>query len=291
MPWQPPIPSGALWCKPMRDLGPAKAIIEYCYDIVGRDGWCSFKLTEIAEAMEEPYINLKRWWGVIQKANEQHHFFAEIKHRGVRGFEVRFSHQWIDWRILSTRPESAPPRSTKEVSEDVSTVIPLEDETAPSSIKRSTNEVSELIPLPRMYKVLHNDQDSSLPTSSSPTPQAQQTQPDQPMVMMMLGKGIRSDKALAQIASMGLDYSTVEQSIDNLLDDNASIPAIVRLLLTNPPAPGQPYPRARAPALAGAAGGTYSTRNGHSNGKHLRQSTGGDRERGTITETNLDDGF
>ena len=68
--WQPPIPSGALWCKPMRELGPAKALIEYCYDIVDRDGWCRFKLVEVADAMDEPYINVKRWWKAVQASNE-----------------------------------------------------------------------------------------------------------------------------------------------------------------------------------------------------------------------------
>lgn len=156
--WQPPIPAGALWCKPMRELGPAKAIIEYCYDIVGRDGWCKFKLVEIADVMEEPYINLKRWWSVLQKANEQHHFFAEIRSRGVRGFEVRFSDNWIDWRILNNRTESTPPRSTEEVS----TVIPIEAEDQANSIARGTKEVSEevstVIPQNNVYGTHNTDQ-------------------------------------------------------------------------------------------------------------------------------------
>jgi hypothetical protein len=67
------------------------------------------------------------------------------------------------------------------------------------------------------------------------------------MVMMMVGKGIKSEKALNEIASMGLDLITVEQSIDNLLADKTGIGAIVKLLQSNPPEPGKPYPRARAP--------------------------------------------
>lgn len=114
--WQPPIPSGALWCKPMRELGTAKALVEYCYDIVDRDGWCKFKLIEVADMMDEPYINLKRWWKVLQEANPKLKFFSEIKNRGVAGFEVRISERWIDRRILNARTESAEPRSTKEVS-------------------------------------------------------------------------------------------------------------------------------------------------------------------------------
>lgn len=70
------------------------------------------------------------------------------------------------------------------------------------------------------------------------------------MVMMMVSKGIKSEKVLNDIASMGLDPPTVEESIDNLLADKTSIGAIVKLLLTTPPEPGKPYPRARAPAAA-----------------------------------------
>lgn len=68
------------------------------------------------------------------------------------------------------------------------------------------------------------------------------------MVMMMMGKGIKSERNLNEIASMGLDLATVEQSIDNLLADRTGIGAIVKLLQSNPPEPGKPYPRARAPA-------------------------------------------
>ena len=86
--WQPPIPSGALWCKPMRALGPAKALVEYCYDVVSRDGWCRFKLVEVADAMDEPYINVKRWWKVLQEVNETLHLFVEMKNRGKQMWYV-----------------------------------------------------------------------------------------------------------------------------------------------------------------------------------------------------------
>ena len=120
MPWQPPIPSGALWSKPMRSLGPAKALIEYCYDIVRRDGWCHFKLVDVADAMGEPYITVKRWWKTVEDANEQHGFFAEIKRRGVLGIEVQLAARWLDWRIAA-RPEQDGP-------EEVSKVIHLAQE-------------------------------------------------------------------------------------------------------------------------------------------------------------------
>lgn len=63
------------------------------------------------------------------------------------------------------------------------------------------------------------------------------------MVMMLMQKGVKSPKVANEIALMGLDCATVEQSIDNLLADKTSIPAIIGYLQTAPPAPGQPYPR------------------------------------------------
>lgn len=159
--WQPPIPSGALWCKPMRALGPAKALVEYCYDVVSRDGWCRFKLVEVADAMDEPYINVKRWWKVLQEVNETLHLFVEMKNRGVRGIEVRFHDNWLDWRILNGRSETPVPNGTKEVSniqpleqKEVFPLLPLAVENDANGIKRSTNDVSTSIPLSVCNKVL-----------------------------------------------------------------------------------------------------------------------------------------
>ena len=63
---------------------------------------------------------------------------------------------------------------------------------------------------------------------------------------MLMEKGIKSPKAANDIATMGLDYTTVVESIDNLLADRTSIPAIVGFLRSNPPEPGKPYPRKRS---------------------------------------------
>lgn len=273
MPWQPPIPAGALYSKAARDLGPALPLLAYCYDLVQRDGWFTLNLHDAASDMEESYPTIKRWWQNVAAGP----FFAEVQARGRKGIRAHFKDIWIDWRILSTRKRD-------EIGPETGSEVIPNDETGDIRDGNGTETGSEVISSPRMYKVLHNDQESDLPTpTSSPTPH-EQTQPDQQLVMMMLGKGIRSDKVLAQIASMGLDYATVEQSIDNLLDDNASIQSIVRLLLTSPPSPGNPYPRARLPVPAAA-------QNGNGNGKHLRQTVNGHSERKPQREANLDDGF
>ncbi len=172
MPWQPPIPSGALWSKPMRGLGPAKALIEYCYDIVRRDGWCHFKLVDVADAMGEPYITVKRWWKTVEDANEQHGFFAEIKRRGVLGIEVQLAARWLDWRIAARPEQDGPeevskviPLAQEEGSKEVSKLILLDGINPREVSKEVSKEGSDLIPLAPAYKVLiESDQTPPPPT-------------------------------------------------------------------------------------------------------------------------------
>ena len=175
MPWQPPIPSGALWSKPMRSLGPAKALIEYCYDIVRRDGWCHFKLVDVADAMGEPYITVKRWWKTVEDANEQHGFFAEIKRRGVLGIEVQLAARWLDWRIAA-RPEQDGPEEVSKVihlaqeegSKEVSKLILLDGINPREVSKEVSKEGSDLIPLAPAYKVLIESDQTPPPPPTQP---------------------------------------------------------------------------------------------------------------------------
>jgi hypothetical protein len=51
--WQPPIPAGALYSKAARQLGPAIALLGYCYDLIQRDGTLELRLKDAAGDMEE----------------------------------------------------------------------------------------------------------------------------------------------------------------------------------------------------------------------------------------------
>lgn len=235
MPWQPPIPAGALYSKAARDLGSALPLLAYCYDLVQRDGWLTLNLHDVAGDMEESYPTVKRWWQNVAAGP----FFAEIQPRGRKGVRVRFKDIWIDWRILSTRKRD-------EIGPETgSEVIPYE-ETGDIRAENGTKTGSEMIPSPPVYKVLHDDQESSSPTSLKPEPtNGHKPAPDRAMVMMLIAKGVRNEKVANEIASKGLDYQTVEQSIDNVLaDGKTQIGAVVGLLLSSPPEPGSPYPRA-----------------------------------------------
>ena len=156
----------------MRGLGPAKALIEYCYDIVRRDGWCHFKLVDVADAMGEPYITVKRWWKTVEDANEQHGFFAEIKRRGVLGIEVQLAARWLDWRIAARPEQDGPeevskviPLAQEEGSKEVSKLI-LFDGINPREVsKEVSKEGSDLIPLAPAYKeLIESDQTPPPPT-------------------------------------------------------------------------------------------------------------------------------
>lgn len=68
--------------------------------------------------------------------------------------------------------------------------------------------------------------------------------PDREMVMMLMKKGVKSQKVANEIATMGLDLATVEQSIDNMLHDpKTQIGAVIDFLRAQPPETGTPYPR------------------------------------------------
>jgi len=140
-------------------------------------GWK--KLVEVADAMEEPYINVKRWWKAIQDANETMRLFSEVKNRGVRGIEVRFNDKWIDWRILNNRTEAPEPNGTEEVStliplpiREVFPLLPLALENEVNGIKRSTNEVSTLIPLSECNKVLITTDQADIADAAKAAPPA-----------------------------------------------------------------------------------------------------------------------
>lgn len=234
MPWQPPIPAGALYSKAARDLGPALPLLAYCYDLVQRDGWFTLNLHEAAGDMEESYPTVKRWWQNIAAGP----FFAEVQAHGRKGMRARFKDIWIDWRILSTRKRD-------EIGPETGSEMIPNEETGDIRAGNGTKTGSEMIPSPPMYKVLHDDQESSPPTRLKPdTTNGHKPVPNREMVMMLMAKGVQSPDVANEIASKGLDCTTVEQSIDNLLAGNTSMAAIVGFLRTTPPEAGKPYARA-----------------------------------------------
>lgn len=147
--WQPPIPSGALYSKPARALGPALALLAYFYDLVRRDAWIEFSLHDVASDIGEPYPNIKRWWQAIEAGP----FFCEVHKRGRKGIRACFKDYWLDWRIIQARDDDKP-FGTETGSE----MTPNVKKDAGNGIKNGTETGSETIPNDDVYGTHDSDQ-------------------------------------------------------------------------------------------------------------------------------------
>jgi len=150
--WQPPIPAGALYSKPARAIGPAIALLAYCYDLVQRDGWFDLSLKDATADMDEHYPTIKRWWQLLADGP----FFAAIENHGRRGMRVQFKSVWIDWRILESRSTNNP-FDNQIGTETGSEMIPNEQSGANRDHNRDTigtETGSEMIPKQSGNKVL-----------------------------------------------------------------------------------------------------------------------------------------
>lgn len=142
--WQPPIPSGALYSKPARQLGAGVALLGYCYDMVGMDGWFNLNLHEAAVVMDAPYPTAKFWWGLLKASG----ILVEIIDRGRHGIRARFDNYWLDWRILQARQATSPtPPPATPQSGDIREI-------------NGSFSGQSTIPNGDAYKVLHDDQES-----------------------------------------------------------------------------------------------------------------------------------
>ena len=253
MKWIPPIPCGALYSAPARKLGSALPLLGWCYDNVSTGGWLDLNLQEIAGKLDTPYRTIKLWWQALRTSE----FIADVQDRGRRGLRARMSGDWLDWRILEARivkngAENGPSEkipaeiNEPEMGQDVAPQVVNEPEMG----NKWATYGAENGPSISMYKVLHNDQESPTPTSLKVVAtNGHKPTPNREMVMMLMAKGVKSSKVANEIAMMGLDYATVEQSIDNLLADNRTkIEAVIGFLRTNPPEKDKPYPRAASRA-------------------------------------------
>lgn len=167
--WQPPIPAGAMYSKAARALGPALPLLAYCYDLVQRDGWLEISLRDATDDLDEPYQNIKRWWGMLKSGP----FFSQIEDHGRNGWKVRFKNVWLDWRILNARASSDPFSSTDEVPEMIpeTTEIPSINPQVQLKDISSTNESPKVIPENNVYGTHDSNQaDIAVRAESAPAP-------------------------------------------------------------------------------------------------------------------------
>lgn len=144
--WQPPIPHGALCSRQVRDLGPAVALLGWCWDNVKRDGCLELQLKEVAGDMDESYHTIVKWWSKLRGGP----FFASVTDRGRAGFRVQFAEEWIEWRVLSTRANKAagkfelPELATEAQHPDLAIEESLSEENDAQKLFNDSSKTAEL---------------------------------------------------------------------------------------------------------------------------------------------------
>jgi len=96
MPWHPPIPAGKLYSEPALTLGPALALLIWCYDGIQRDGTIEVSLEQATEEIGKSYRTIKDWWKTLRAGP----FFSELRDCGRKGWIVRMADEWLDWHTM-----------------------------------------------------------------------------------------------------------------------------------------------------------------------------------------------
>jgi hypothetical protein len=97
MTWHPPIPTAKLYSEPALALGPALAMLVWCYDGVNRDGTIEVSLERASADIGKPYRTIKEWWRQLREGP----FFTAIKDKGHKGWLVQMADDWLDWHVMS----------------------------------------------------------------------------------------------------------------------------------------------------------------------------------------------
>lgn len=204
--WQPPIPAGALWSADAVKLGPALALLAWCYDAVRRDGTLTISIADVAGDLDVEYRTIKRYWADLRAGP----FFCDITDHGKRGYEVRFCDDWIDWRVLNARQPRAV-EGTKTALEDdqpskpdEGTNVSPDDLQGPVKAPSRPDEGTDMALNTSAYKVLNTtvlagiaaDAQSAPPPPPTKAPRARKpkAEPDSPLeVREAIAKGSAID--------------------------------------------------------------------------------------------------
>lgn len=159
MTWHPPIPRDVLYSPQAIALGPALALLGYCYDCVERDGTITIRLDRAADTIGKPYRTIKDWWAQVKGSG----IFHELKDRGKKGWTARFDSDWLDWRIMQNNygDVQVPVRGE---------ILPVNDGEGHFKDISSPCQGRDPALTPPAYKVLHDDHDSMLPVSQNAQP-------------------------------------------------------------------------------------------------------------------------
>jgi len=104
--WHPPIPANKLYSEPALKLGPALAMLVWCYDGIQQDSTIEIRLESIQQELNVSYRTIKDWWKLLKEGP----FFCEQIDRGKRGWVVRMADDWIDWHVMGNNYPNSRPR-------------------------------------------------------------------------------------------------------------------------------------------------------------------------------------
>lgn len=187
MPWQPPIPSGALYSPQAIALGSGLALLAWCYDQVERDGSIQISLEKAAADIGKPYGTIRDWWKALRGSEGKSPFFSEITPCGRKGWRVVFRSRWLDWRIMRQNyPERRDFSDEDSFSADISAnnqesdvdrgfsadISALNPNSAEKPAVSSQFERRDFSDEGSAYKVLHDDHESPPPPPTTQPPRA-----------------------------------------------------------------------------------------------------------------------
>lgn len=155
MPWHPPIPAGKLYSGPALSLGPALAMLIWCYDGIQRDGTIEIQLENIQQELNVSYRTIKDWWKLLKSGP----FFCEQFDRGKRGWVVRMAEDWIDWHVMTNNYGEGRNSALEDRDADVSMpdegqISALEDVQGPVKARSRPSEGRNSALETSAYKVL-----------------------------------------------------------------------------------------------------------------------------------------
>jgi len=259
MRWHPPIPANKLYSKPALDLGPALAMLIWCYDGIQRDGTIEISIEQAAHEIGKPYRTVKEWWRQLRTGP----FFSEMEDHGRSGWVVRLDDDWIDWRIMQHNYPTDEGQNVALESESKPSQSPLKARSRTAQGQDTALETSA-------YKVLMDDQESRGSTRAKRAPttphkhepkKERDTTLDHPAVVIYRDTFKSTPNAEYRRAiAMAVTHIELWSDVSKLWKTNRWDYLKVENLISR-----------------------YQ-KNGHSNGKSIRQGAGPDFERARWSE-------
>lgn len=204
MPWHPPIPTGKLYSEPALQLGPALAMLVWCYDGVKRDGQIEVRLDQAAVDIGVSYRTIRNWWQALREGP----FFSEEHDRGRQGWIVKLAEEWIDWHVMGNNYQGKDVSSEKKVSKpDEGQNVSLEEDESHFKAPSKPDEGQDLSFEQNVYKEDQHDHKSGIVASRKMRSQRPQRKTRDPTPAIVR-------EALADVCGFDLSICSKENAVN-----------------------------------------------------------------------------